>query len=139
MLVLEGTRFIILGNILNPSLVVSNLTFFYSGAYVFSNIIVNIDVSRLFGAVSIRLGIEVRQEKFDITEGQEESYVDGGAQSFPVSQPSKELSETRTNVVSYLTLDWDISDDFLIEGAAGYENYSDFGGNTSLKAGLSFK
>ena len=68
-LVMEGTRFIILSNILNPSLVVSNLTFFYSGAYVFSNIIVNIDVSRSFGAVSIRIGIEGRQEKFDITEG----------------------------------------------------------------------
>ena len=66
---MEGTRFIILGNILNPSLVVSNLTFFYSGAYVFRNIIVNIDVSRSFGAVSIRIGIEGRQEKFDITEG----------------------------------------------------------------------
>ena len=124
---MEGTRFIILGNILIPSLVVSNLTFFYSGAYVFSNIKVNIDVSRSFGAVSIRIGIKGRQEKFDITEGQEESYVDGGAQSFPGSQPSKELSKTRSNIASCLTLDWDISDDFLIGGAAGYENYSDFG------------
>ena len=128
-----------IGNTLNPSLGANSPTSFDAGAYAFSNIIGNFDVSRSFGAVSIGLGIEGRQEKFDVTAGQEESYVDGGAQSFPGLQPSNELSETRTNIGGYATLDWDISDDLLIGGAARYENYSDFGGNTSWKVSSRYK
>ncbi|APG66220.1 TonB-dependent receptor [Tenacibaculum todarodis] len=128
-----------IGNTLNPSLGANSPTSFDAGAYAFSNIIGNFDVSRSFGDVSIGIGLEGRQEQFDVTAGQEESYIDGGAQSFPGLQPGNALSETRTNIGGYGTLDWDITDKFLISGAARYENYSDFGGNTSWKISSRYK
>jgi len=140
-----------IGNTINPSLGANSPTSFNAGAYAFSNIIGNFDVNRSFGEVSIGLGAEARQERFEVTEGQEESYIQGtqldpngneyspGAQSFPGLQPSNALDETRTNVGVYGTLDWDVNEKFLIGGAVRYENYSDFGGNTSWKINSRYK
>lgn len=128
-----------IGNTINPSLGANSPTSFNAGAYAFSNIIGNFDVNRSFGEVSVGVGVEARQERFEVTAGQEESYVNGGAQSFPGLQPSNALDETRTNVGVYGTIDWDISSKFLIGGAVRYENYSDFGGNTSWKINSRYK
>lgn len=128
-----------IGNTINPSLGANSPTSFDAGAYAFSNIIGNFDVNRSFGEVSVGAGVEARQERFEVTAGQEESYIDGGAQSFPGLQPSNALDETRTNVGVYGTLDWDVNDKFLIGGAVRYENYSDFGGNTSWKVNSRYK
>ncbi|CAL2089550.1 TonB-dependent receptor [Tenacibaculum sp. 190524A02b] len=121
------------GNTINPALGANSPTVFNAGAYDFSNIIGNLDVNGTFGEVSVGAGVEARQERFKVTAGQEESYVGGGAQSFPGLQPSNALNETRTNVGVYGTLDWDISEATLIGGAVRYENYSDFGDNFSWK------
>ncbi|OSY89067.1 TonB-dependent receptor [Tenacibaculum holothuriorum] len=140
-----------IGNTISQSLGANSPTSFDAGAYSFSNIIGNFDVNRSFGDVSIGLGLEGRQERFKVTAGEEASYVQGpqldpngnqyspGAQSFPGLQPGNALNETRTNIGAYGTLDWDISDDFLIGGAVRYENYSDFGGNTSWKINSRYK
>ncbi|MGB1042715.1 MAG: TonB-dependent receptor [Tenacibaculum sp.] len=128
-----------IGNTINPSLGANSPTSFNAGAYGFSNIIGNFDVSRSFGDVSIGLGLEARQERFEVTAGEEASYINGGAQSFPGLQPSNALDETRTNVGGYGTLDWDVNEKFLIGGAVRYENYSDFGGNTSWKVNSRYK
>ncbi|CAM1340116.1 TonB-dependent receptor [Tenacibaculum amylolyticum] len=129
-----------IGNTINVGLGANSPTSFDAGAYGFSNIIGNFDVNRQFGEnISIGLGVEARQERFEVTEGEEASYINGGAQSFPGLQPSNALNETRTNVGVYGTLDWDISEDFLIGGAVRYENYSDFGGNTSWKINSRYK
>ena len=128
-----------IGNTINPSLGANSPTQFDAGAYAFGNIIGNLDVNRSFGKVTMGAGVEARQERFKVTEGQSESYVGGGAQSFPGIQPSNALNETRTNIGAYGTLDWDISERFLIGGAVRYENYSDFGGNTSWKVNSRYK
>lgn len=128
-----------IGNSINPSLGANSPTSFKAGAYDFSNIVGNFDVSKNFGDVSIGLGVEARQERFKVTAGQKESYEGGGVQSFPGLQPSNALDESRTNVGAYGSVDWDISDKFLIGGAVRYENYSDFGGNTSWKINSRYK
>ncbi|WP_233899570.1 TonB-dependent receptor [Tenacibaculum piscium] len=128
-----------IGNTINVDLGAKSPTSFDAGAYAFSNIIGNFDVSRSFGTVSVGFGFEGRQEKFEVIQGEEASYYKSGAQSFPGLQPSNALSETRTNIGGYTTLDWDISDDFLIGGAVRYEDYSDFGGNTSWKVNSRYK
>ncbi|MFD0993788.1 TonB-dependent receptor [Tenacibaculum geojense] len=122
-----------IGNTINPSLGAASPIVFNAGGYGFSNIVGNFDVSRSFGKVSVGFGLEGRQEQFDVEAGEEASYVDGGAQSFPGLQPGNALSETRTNIGAYSTLDWDITEKFLIGGAIRYENYSDFGDNFSWK------
>jgi iron complex outermembrane receptor protein len=128
-----------IGNTINPSLGASSPTSFDAGAYAFSNFIGNFDINRSFGDLTLGMGVEARQERFEVTAGQEESYVNGGAQSFPGLQPSNALNETRTNVGVYATADWDITKDFLLGGAVRYENYSDFGGNTSWKVNSRYK
>lgn len=128
-----------IGNTINVSLGANSPTSFDAGAYAFSNIVGNFDMSRSFGDVSIGFGVEARQERFEVTAGEEASYIDGGAQSFPGLQPGNALNETRTNVGGYGTLDWDVSEDFLIGGAVRYENYSDFGDNFSWKVNSRYK
>ena len=122
-----------IGNTINVSLLPNSPTEFDAGAYSFGNILGNVDVSKTFGDVDFSIGMEARQETFEVVAGQEESYVTGGAQSFPGLQPGNALKENRTNVGIYAGADWDATDAFLIGGAVRYENYSDFGGNFSWK------
>lgn len=127
------------GNSINTTLGANSPTSFNTGGYGFSNIVGNFDVSRSFGTVSLGLGIEGRQERFEVTAGQKESYEGKGTQSFPGLRPSNSLDENRTNIGAYASLDWDVSKKFLIGGAVRYENYSDFGGNTSWKINSRYK
>ena len=122
-----------IGNTINPALLPNSPTSFDAGAYLFGSSLANIDISRQFDNVGIYFGTEIRRERFKVTAGEEASYVDGGAQSFPGLQPSNELDENRNNVGLYAGLDWDISEETLLGAAARFENYSDFGSNFSWK------
>lgn len=123
-----------IGNTINPSLGANSPTEFNAGAYAFSNILGNIDVSKTFNdQVTLSFGTEARREQFQVTAGQEESYIDGGAQSFPGLQESNEKDTSRVNVGVYLGTDYDVTKEFLISGAVRFENYSDFGSNLSWK------
>ncbi|WP_262913219.1 TonB-dependent receptor [Portibacter marinus] len=129
----------IIGNTINPALLPNSPTEFDAGAYSFGNILGNLDFSKAFGSAVLSFGSEIRRERFVVEAGQEESYVDGGAQSFPGLQPGNALDETRSNVGVYAGLDYDITEDFLLGGAFRYENYSDFGGNFSWKVNGRYK
>ena len=122
-----------IGNTINVDLLPNSPTEFDAGEYRFGNIVANYDISRSFDKLTVSLGTEVRNEFFDVEEGQEESYIGGGAQSFPGLQPSNALSETRFNVGVYGGLDYDLSENTLVGGAVRFENYSDFGSNVSWK------
>ncbi|NQW35589.1 MAG: TonB-dependent receptor [Flavobacteriales bacterium] len=126
-------------NSLNPDLGAASPTSFDVGAYRFSNIIGNVDVSRSYGDFSWAMGGEIKSERFIALAGQEESYIGGGVQSFPGVQPSNAVNATRSSAGAYLNVDWDISKAFLISGAVRYENFSDFGDNTSWKVSSRYK
>ena len=123
----------LIGNTINPALLPNSPTEFDAGAYAFGNIIGNLDLSKSFDNLTVFFGAEARAETFDVVAGQKESYVDGGAQSFPGLQPSNELSEGRNNIGIYTGLDYDISENTFVGGALRFENYSDFGSNLSWK------
>ena len=127
------------GSTLNPSLGANSPTEFNVGGYTFSQLVGNADFSRSFDKVTFGFGTEIRKEKFEAREGQVESYVDGGAQSFPGLQPANALKKDRNNVGVYTTLDYDVTDAFLIGGSLRYENYSDFGDNFSWKVNSRYK
>ncbi|WP_034228952.1 TonB-dependent receptor [Aquimarina pacifica] len=120
-------------NSLNPALGANSPTSFDTGGYRFSNHIWNFDISKSFGDVSLALGSEIRQERFVTKAGDVASYIDGGVQSFPGLTPENALNESRSNVGVYAGLDWDINESFLVSAAGRYEDYSDFGENTSWK------
>ncbi|NOR26941.1 MAG: TonB-dependent receptor plug domain-containing protein [Lutibacter sp.] len=127
------------GNTLNPDLGAASPTNFNAGGYSFSNLIANFDVSKSYGDISIAFGAEARKEVFKAEAGEPDSYFGGGAQSFPGIQPANAVNEDRTNYGVYAGLDWDVTDEFLIGGAVRYEDFSDFGSNSSWKVSGRYK
>ncbi|WP_239004458.1 TonB-dependent receptor [Lacinutrix sp. WUR7] len=125
------------GNTLNIDLGANSPTSFDVGAYTFSNTLANLDLSKEIGKFVVSFGGEVRGERFTAKAGEWASYYNpsgsGGAQSFPGLQPSNAVSATRDNYGVYGALDWEPTEKLLIGGAVRYEDFSDFGDNTSWK------
>ena len=124
-------------NTLNIDLGANSPTSFYVGGYTFSNTLANLDFSKNFGKVSVAFGAEIKGERFTAKPGDPASYFNptgsGGAQSFPGLQPSNAVNATRDNYGVYGDLEWEPTEEFLIGGAVRYEDFSDFGDNTSWK------
>jgi len=120
-------------NSLNPALGASSPTSFDVGAYMFSNLLANLDFSRNFGELNVAFGAEVKEERFNAIAGEAASYVGGGVQSFPGLQPGNAVRAKRSNYGVYGDLEWEPTEEFLIGGAVRYEDFSDFGDNTSWK------
>ena len=120
-------------NSLNPALGANSPTSFDVGAYSFSNTLANLDLSRTFGQISIAFGAEIRGERFTSEAGEPASYIGGGVQSFPGLQPDNVVTATRDNFGVYGDLEWEPTEELLLGGAVRYEDFSDFGDNTSWK------
>ncbi|AUC82649.1 TonB-dependent receptor [Lacinutrix sp. Bg11-31] len=124
-------------NTLNVDLGARSPTSFDVGAYTFSNTLANLDLSKEIGAFVVSFGAEVKGERFTAKAGDAASYYNptgsGGAQSFPGLQPSNAVKATRDNYGVYGAIDWEPTENILIGGAVRYEDFSDFGDNTSWK------
>lgn len=109
--------------------------------------------------LNIALGTEYRYEKFNINKGEEASYAaydingnvvtastpsnllvtnpdsgnvrSGGSQGFPGY--SIDLGKSRSNYAAYVDAELDITQNWMVSGAARYENYSDFGSTLNGK------
>ncbi|MCF6270591.1 MAG: TonB-dependent receptor [Melioribacteraceae bacterium] len=130
----------LIGNTLNPALGAASPTEFNAGGYRFNNNIINFDISKLlFDRLFLSLGSEFRIENFIAVEGEEASYIGGGAQSFPGLQPQNAVDAKRTNIGVYVDLGYDITNNLFVGGAARYEEYSDFGSNVTYKINARIK
>ncbi|WP_299896039.1 TonB-dependent receptor [uncultured Aquimarina sp.] len=116
--------------------------------------------------LNIALGAEYRTENFIIFAGEEGSYATydtnglpiidpatqtqpidpdsgqprpGGSQGFPGYSPANEVDRSRSNLSLYADAELDITDAFLLAGAARFENYSDFGSTINGKLALRVK
>ena len=90
--------------------------------------------------LSIATGISYRKNTYQITAGEEASYIDGGYQDRPSGSqgfsgftPDSEVDQSRDNVGIYLEAENQLTTDFMWGAAVRYEDYSDFGDNTSWK------
>jgi iron complex outermembrane receptor protein len=118
----------------------------------------NLDLNREFNPgrpVRVGVGAEFRNETFEITAGEPDSYRDGGvrildgpdigkqpaigAQVFPGFRPSDAGSHSRSNIGTYLDIESDLTERWLVSGAARYENYSDFGSTATGKLATRLK
>lgn len=101
---------------------------FDPGGTKFSHNLGNIDVSKVLSKkVSIGIGAEFRTETFEIIAGELASYEGGGADSFAGASPQNSGKFNRYNIGGYFSLDYDVSNAFLLSGTIRSENYSDFG------------
>ncbi|MBT8245556.1 MAG: TonB-dependent receptor [Winogradskyella sp.] len=101
---------------------------FDPGGTRFTHNVGNIDISRVLSdKVSIGFGAEFRNETFEVIEGELASYDGGGADSFAGNAPQNSGKFDRFNIGGYFSIDYDVSDAFLLSGTVRTENYSDFG------------
>ncbi len=102
---------------------------FKPGGYEFSHKVGNIDLSKsLNERLNLSLGSEFRAEEFTIVAGDTASYATApGADSFPGISAVNAKTSTRYNFGAYVGLGFDVTKDFLIDGTARVEKYSDFG------------
>ncbi len=121
-----------------------------AGTLKFSQTTLNLDLAGAldFGelVVNLAFGAEWREDRYQIEAGEALSYIDGGLldqhgtgpappgiQVFPGFRPSNEVDESRNNIGLYFELDTNLTNKLLVNAAARYEDYSDFGDNLSFK------
>ncbi len=115
-------------NTVNHSLRGASPTSFRPGGYGFSHNVGNVDISKSLGkTVNVGVGIEVRNENFEVFAGDTASYSGAGANSFPGIHGDKAGKFRRFNSGAYFDIAWDVTPKFLIGGTIRGENYSDFG------------
>jgi len=113
---------------------------FNPGGTKFTHNVGNIDISRVLSdQVSVGFGAEFRNETFEVIEGELASYDGGGADSFAGNSPENSGKFNRYNIGAYFSLDYDVSDAFLLSGTVRTENYSDFGNTFVYKFSTRYK
>ena len=141
-----------MSNTINSSMGPDTPTTFTPGAYAQLEKSINADFSKDlesvmgFESVIMSYGLEVRQETFTITAGDEASWKLGplvpqgfsiGSNGFPGFKPADAGASSRTSKAAYLDTEAYITDDFLTQAAFRYEDFSDFGSAFNWKlAGL---
>ena len=136
-----------LKNSLNPSLGLDTPTDFETGAYEQVETTVNVDFSRFVNIgsledVSFATGFEWREESFEITQGEEASWVAGpyadqgfniGSHGFKGFGPEAAGKNSRHNIGIYTDVEAYIGEDWLIGAALRYEDFSTFGDTLNYK------
>lgn len=127
-------------NTVNRSLRAGGPIFYKPGGFRFSHFVGNYDVSKaLTDNFSIAFGTEIRNEIFKIIAGDTASYSGEGANSFPGIREENATTNNRFNFGAYVDASWDITKDFLLNGAVRGERYSDFGEEIVWKASSRYK
>lgn len=136
-----------LNNSLNPSLGLDTPTNFKTGAYENKESTLNVDFVKaidwgLNDLVNVAIGLERRDESFEITQGEEASWVAGpyadqgfniGSHGFKGFGPEAAGKNERDNIAAYLDLETFYTDDLLLGAAIRYEDYSTFGDTLDYK------
>ncbi|XHS78285.1 TonB-dependent receptor plug domain-containing protein [Burkholderiaceae bacterium UC74_6] len=134
-----GNRFDIgVDNTANYSLGAASPRRFDAGGLRNRETLANIDVSRelnagLAGPLTLSLGAELREERYEVVAGEPASYQSGGASGFPGFQPSNAGEHKRHNTSVYAGLEGQLTAAFSASAALRAEHYSDFGSATAAK------
>ena len=113
---------------------------FDPGGTRFTHNVGNIDINRILSdKVSVGFGAEFRNEVFEVIEGSLSSYDGGGGDSFAGNSPENSGKFNRYNFGGYFSLDYDVSEAFLLSATLRSENYSDFGNTFVYKLSSRYK
>ncbi|MDP9077153.1 MAG: TonB-dependent receptor [Bacteroidota bacterium] len=138
-------------------------TRFDDGGFNFLQNTANADITKRFSKVAqglqLSFGAEFRYERYALYAGEPNSYIDGGAkfpttgskgqdtliskasgsEGYPGYQPSDAVKAHRTNEAAYAEGALDVTEKWLLDGAARVEHYSDFGGVATFKLATRYK
>ena len=143
-------------NSLNTSLGPDSQTSFDAGSLEYQTTVVNADASRLvdtgvfYSEMNFAMGAEYRHESYEITAGEESSYIQGtfgpggavsadgslgaaGSQVFPGFTPESAGKNSRHNYSLYVDLEADVFEQWNVAVAGRFEDYSDFGSTFNWK------
>lgn len=144
----------------NVTLGAASPTEFYAGTLIFDQFTGNVDLAKSFAIgltspLNVAVGGEFRRDGYRITEGEPDSYRDGGvtildgpnagaqgapgAQVFPGFRPGDATDESRNNVAGYVDLEAQVVPKVLLGVAGRVERYSDFGSTTDGKITARFE
>jgi iron complex outermembrane receptor protein len=144
----------ILGNTDDPG--IPNSTHFFAGGLRVAELGFNASLSRpieigLPSALNVALGASYRRESFELVQGEKGSWIQGGhlnqygdpappgSQVFSGFLPTTEADESRGNAGAYIDLETDLTKQLLVNAAARFEDYSDFGSKLSSKLAVRFQ
>lgn len=140
-------------NTVNASMGPRTPTEFKPGDYTQEDVNFNADVSYALGVdafasdLNIAGGVEWRQETFEITVGDEDSFRIGpyasqgfssASNGFPGFSPLAGGSFSRKNVAAYVDIEANITDPWLLGLAFRWEDFSDFGSTFNGKIATNF-
>lgn len=134
-----------LNNTANPSLGPGDFTTlpqmgFDVGGYAQEENNINVDFSlAMSDTINLAFGFEAREETFTAFAGEPNSYFGSGSSGFRGIEPRNAGAFKRDNVGFYADIEHDISDAFMVQYAARYENFSDFGGTLNGKVAARFR
>ncbi|MDH6252711.1 iron complex outermembrane receptor protein [Chryseobacterium sp. H1D6B] len=147
----------------NTSLRFASPSEFSAGGLRFSQNTINLDFSKKYDVLkglNVAFGAEHRYENFKITPGEEASYsaydifgnvqtastpnaikptdffgaqLPGGSQVFGGFRPENAVNKNRQSVAGYVDIEMNFTNWLLVDAAARYENYSDFGSTFNYK------
>ena len=113
---------------------------FDTGGYAQKEINLNADFSlAMSDNVNLAFGFEAREETFTAIAGEPNSYLGGGSSGMRGVEPVNAGDFSRKNTAIYADIEHDVTDRFLIQYAARYENFSDFGGTLNGKLAARFR
>ncbi len=126
-------------------------TSFFLGALVNSEATVSADFgypikTDAVDALKLSFGAEYRREHYYNITGEENSYRVGpladlsvGSNGFAGTPPAALFDSSRSNYAVYVDLDAQVNEALDLTGAVRYEDFSDFGSNTSVKASIRYQ
>lgn len=147
----------------NTSLRFNSPTSFYAGGPRFSQNTINLDFNRNFDwfeNFNFAFGVEQRHENFKIKAGQPESYLSydvfgkpvtpttpdiekptdffgealpGGSQVYGGFRADNAVNKSRNSYAAYIDGAFDFTEWLLVDAAARFEHYSDFGNTLNFK------
>jgi iron complex outermembrane receptor protein len=144
----------VLGNADDPG--IPNSTHFFAGGLRAGELGLSASVAKyvdlgLPNAVNVAVGATFRRESFTLVPGEKGSWIQGGhlnqfgdpappgSQVFSGFLPSTAADESRNNTGAYLDLETDLTKQLLVNAAARFEDYSDFGSKLSSKLAMRFQ
>jgi iron complex outermembrane receptor protein len=131
----------VLNNAVNPDLGLDSngepfLRAFYGGGFTQDEVNLNADFSTsLSDTLHLGYGFEWREETYTMTLGEPDTRVGVGTALSGFSSPSVADAGkfSRDNFAFYADLEQDVSDDFMMQYALRYEDFSDFGSTINGK------
>lgn len=141
-----------LQNSLNPSLGLDSPSDFDTGAYIQLEKTFNFDLVKdievgFADMFTMAMGLEWREESFEIIAGEEASWKAGpyadqgfniGSHGFKGFGPESQGISERSNIGAYIDMEAQMTDNLLLGGALRYEDFSSFGDTLDYKLTMQY-